>query len=312
MDITTLVFSNAGRAIPENYNHVKLNLAAIDWISRGSNYRDVVARAADEGSGNAFTTEFSGPADIFRGQIDPGFDLSQLERAEDVNTLIGATSNRNLGTMSEVAGILLEAIGSENLSNAGITEDQFLQCPLCFQGRFPNIPVDGMAAADAIRERVTEPLTELQSLADRFSDVTRLYTLISPEEMNLDPIFSYRDDLPDVSNVHQATIVRDCGVGGTTSDANIEVIIEETGDVLRFASLSDYDRSILDQGPAAVLVEQLAQGIVVKDQSDDVARAIEDHNGCSCSAAETRSSVRPSVGLLALVGLALGLRRRRG
>ncbi len=71
MQISTVVLSNEGRAIPENYNHVTLNLAKIDWLSGGANYRQVVAEAADEGSGNAFTTEFAGDAQISAAPSTP-------------------------------------------------------------------------------------------------------------------------------------------------------------------------------------------------------------------------------------------------
>ncbi len=46
---------------------------------------------------------------------------------------------------------------------------------------------------------VTHPL--LQQLAQRFAYVTRLNTVISPEEMTVDPVFDYNPQLKDVSNV---------------------------------------------------------------------------------------------------------------
>ena len=46
---------------------------------------------------------------------------------------------------------------------------------------------------------VRHPL--LRSMADRFSYVTRLNTVISPEEMTVDPVFGYDRNLDDVSNV---------------------------------------------------------------------------------------------------------------
>ena len=54
-------------------------------------------------------------------------------------------------------------------------------------------------AAPTRELRVTHPL--LQQLAQRFAYVTRLNTVISPEEMTVDPIFDYDPQLKDVSNV---------------------------------------------------------------------------------------------------------------
>ena len=51
------------RAIPVNYRHVTINETAIDWLSGGQNYPDVVSQAADEANGLAFTTDFAGPHD---------------------------------------------------------------------------------------------------------------------------------------------------------------------------------------------------------------------------------------------------------
>lgn len=50
---------------------------------------------------------------------------------------------------------------------------------------------------------VTHPL--LQQLSRRFTYVTRLNTVISPDEMTVDPIFDYDPQLKDVSNVRNLT-----------------------------------------------------------------------------------------------------------
>ena len=61
---------------------------------------------------------------------------------------------------------------------------------------------------------VAHPL--LRELGDRFAYITRLNTVISPEEMTVDPVFGYDPDLDDVSNVHDLTGMRglyDCERG---------------------------------------------------------------------------------------------------
>jgi len=50
---------------------------------------------------------------------------------------------------------------------------------------------------------VGDPL--LQDLARRFAYVTRLNTVISPEEMTVDPVFAYDPQAKDVSNIHDLT-----------------------------------------------------------------------------------------------------------
>ncbi|MBS12305.1 MAG: hypothetical protein CME19_11965 [Gemmatimonadetes bacterium] len=46
------------RAIPENYLQVEVNDAKIYWLNGGQNYADLVAEAANEAGGNAFTTDY--------------------------------------------------------------------------------------------------------------------------------------------------------------------------------------------------------------------------------------------------------------
>src|SRR6185503_9307112 len=79
MGVTALVLSDEGRAIPKNYYHVPLNLARIDWLLFGYNYRQLVAEADDEAGGNAFATEYAGSASIFKGAIaGSSYDLARI------------------------------------------------------------------------------------------------------------------------------------------------------------------------------------------------------------------------------------------
>jgi hypothetical protein len=52
------------RAVPKSYLHVRVNEAAIDWWTAGSNYRQIITDAADEAGGHAFATDYSGGVDI--------------------------------------------------------------------------------------------------------------------------------------------------------------------------------------------------------------------------------------------------------
>jgi hypothetical protein len=50
---------------------------------------------------------------------------------------------------------------------------------------------------------VVDPL--LQELRSRYPYITRFYGQISPEEMTVDPVFEFNNQLPDVSNIHDLT-----------------------------------------------------------------------------------------------------------
>lgn len=324
MDITTLVLSKEGRAIPENYNHLQLNWARLDWVRGGSNYRSLVAEAADQGSGNAFVTEYAGPSNIFAGQLSRpgGFDRSSIDAATQAGDLIRALQNQSLTVHPEVAAILTATIGAERLEAAGVPADQFARCPGCWAFQLEGIPVDGRAVGDEIWARVVEPLAALQTMFDAYSYATRLFTLISPEEMTVDPEFAFRPELPEVSNTHSAIITRDCTESGDWSQAPLEVFIPETEQTL-FLGPTGGERDGLDVLPAAAVVEQLAQGLTLQDHRAAIDAALTEQEeemrpyvpggapradgNCDCRSTQADAS---GVAFALLLAGWLGLRRR--
>lgn len=71
---------------------------------------------------------------------------------------------------------------------------------------------------------VADPL--LQDLANRYAYVTRLNTVISPDEMTVDPIFAYDPQAKDVSNIHDLTNMTglyDCERAEVENESNIVI-----------------------------------------------------------------------------------------
>ena len=85
--------------------------------------------------------------------------------------------------------------------------------------------------------RVNDSLAETLAVFDGDPYMTRLYTTLSPEEMTLDPVFSFNPDLDDQSVERRATLSQSCGLfaerwaltlgPGTGRDG--ELVIEGTG-----------------------------------------------------------------------------------
>jgi MYXO-CTERM domain-containing protein len=308
MEITTLVLSNEGRAIPENYNHVTLNLLKLDWLSGGSNYSQIVAQAADEGSGNAFTTEFAGDALVFRSAFysDSKYDRGAIESSGTVSGFMFALQNQGLLQYREIVGILVRHIPDSAFVAAGTTKEAFRQNPQSFTGTFPSDPFDAVPATQEIWERIVEREAAMQEIFDQYRYATRLYTLISPDEMTIDPTFVFDRSQPDVTNVHPAKLIRNCGIGGNPDNAELRVEIQETGQVVEIGD----DRRSLDAMPSALTVEQLDEGRLISDNSDAIAKLLGEHNrrtGCGCSTTEEKGGPM----LFALLGLAFVLRSRR-
>ena len=86
-------------------------------------------------------------------------------------------------------------------------------------------PFDSIAFCDALEERIVIPLKEVQDMFNDQRYLTRLYSTISPEEMNRDPLFDFNPDLGDVDNNHTAQATGTCNDSGMVSD--VTIILED-------------------------------------------------------------------------------------
>jgi MYXO-CTERM domain-containing protein len=306
MDVTAVVLSNSGRTIPVNYNHVEINMAKIDWMRGGNNYRQIVSEAADEGSGNAFTTEYAGPASIFEESLyqDGQYDVDRLRSQTDLADFLDELQRQGLRFRPELRAVMTRHY------------PEVVECRGCPSSQFRGTMIDPTAAVDELEERVIEPERRVQGMFDSYKYATRLYTLISPEEMTIDPMFDFDASLPDVTNVHEAKMIQYCGVGGTPGSAGVEIVLTD-GTVISFDSNGNRDRTLLDSMPSAIRVEQLAEGTLIKDNSTSIQDILQEHNvvnglaSCGCEAATTNTQTAGSLFLLGLLGLVTIRRRRR-
>ena len=160
--------------------------------------------------------------------------------------------------------------------------------------------------ADEVWERVVVPTQNASKLFDEQPTLTRLYSTISPADMNKDPAFSFNPELPNLSNVHTATMNVTCNRSGQETSA---VLTTEQGWDLpypegRFSSVG-VDRSKL---PASLLIEVLREEGAPENVVNNVPmnRALVDPmkvQGCGCQGG--------AQGLMALVGLLLLRSRKR-
>src|SRR5678816_669574 len=106
--------------------------------------------------------------------------------------------------------------------------------------------------------------------------------------MRIDPIFSFKEHLPDVSNLHQADMTLDCGLGGRGQNVAVTIDIPETGqEIVLDSAVPGSDRADLDAMPGALIVEQLREGRVVESNVARIANMLAEHNGivCACTSA---------------------------
>ncbi|MBK6685548.1 MAG: DUF2330 domain-containing protein [Deltaproteobacteria bacterium] len=328
LELKITMLSQTGRAIPTNYRHLSLNFAALDWSNPAAFYSGLVSRAADEAGGNAFVTEYAGSSALFEGQIAlDTYRRSDLEAAAEVDDYLNQLQLQGL-LRREVIAIVADYISDDVFATLGFTRAQFAAGQLAaffFDGQ----PIDAVGATAAIWTAVVEPELSAQALFDAYPRVTRLYTLLSPEEMTIDPELEVRNDLDDVSNIHRARVRRICS-GDTI---NTEVTIVGSGEVLLYGN--DGGTQAWQRGlPAARTIEQLWDDAVIADRSAEIEAAIAARrsggpgtgdpdpqllpanqlaesrgrdNGCGC-----RAHGGGGFGLWAGVLLLGALRRRRG
>lgn len=231
MGVKVWVLGSA-RAIPENYLHLEINESLINWFNPSLNYNDVIIAAADEAGGQGFVTEQAGPAAAFSTIIYTDSDDALWEqlRTGQFSSIqdFMVTAVSYFGGYDGVIDVIREAVPLRD----GATAEQFVACPSCYfqedvavrNEAFPSTEFDPdsdpildmdvpgfLAEMDAL---VIGPLADTSALFDENSNVTRMYTTLSPDEMTVDPSFTFNPELEDVSNVHVADQIMMCADGG--------------------------------------------------------------------------------------------------
>ena len=215
MDIRAFSLGD-GRAIPTNYRHVLVNPLKIDWLQFAANYKDVITKAVDdlEAEGLAFVTEYAGPSSVVQPFAFNFYSTSWNEAA-----FVGLAPEQVINTLNDQG--LANCFGADFcFYNHPLVESllgDFLPVPdgLSAEEFYANLPAyadqidamawgDGSAFAQALDSRIIAPGEHAQELIDAYPYLTRMYTVISPNEMIADPTFHINPDLDDVDNVRVA------------------------------------------------------------------------------------------------------------
>ena len=276
------------RAIPQNYLHVQINEALIDWFDRGFNYPEVVTQAANEAGGQAFVTDYAGPSTIVRNFFFWEFDLAELRRQTHPADFLNATlwqgfpSDAQMQTLIRrhipippavlTEGVLEVVFAGDRKAYERAQEEGWLQDTAersfynnmrTYDRYLADFAFDANAFADDLQRIVVEPLEGIRQFLEEKPYLTRLYTTLSADEMTLDPMFAYNPDLPDVSQVRSADLRTDCAddLGDTRPEEEWEVVITlSDGRKFRsrpFTDLIDPLPLPLVGEPAAAVVERL-------------------------------------------------------
>lgn len=309
------------RAVPVNYDHVRINEGAIDWLNFGQNYADVVSAAVDEADqGRGFVTDYAG-ASAGVGDTLQVIEARQLDRVEAAESIQDIIYEGLLPAFADTD--IQRILTAYVVLPEGVPANQYWQCPDCWGEIQAAEGFDGAAIAEQVRNEVNTPREALRALFDGNDYLTRLYTTLSPAEMTLDPIFSTNPDLGEVARQRTATQYIFCDADGTElqslsyveTPSGIRFRLDSDGQVPGAIQRQDGETVRGQSTPAAQVIEKLyEQG--QPETVDNRTKLIEVHYGtaksddsCSVSAPGERSG--SGAWLLALGGLVFLRRRRR-
>ncbi len=315
------------RAIPRNYFHTVINDATIDWLNAGANYIDVINNAVDESNGHhSFVTEFAGSSERMLDILDYEGrfgDLEELAQIDDAVSFVDYLIYNGFAVFSnsgpffgpQLSSQIVSILGSQLPSPAALLEQGIT--PVDYYGNmsyylgwfrdenpelFEDLDIEFSPAelTAELDERVVQPTLDAGALFREFPYLTRLFTTLSPHEMNRDPVFSWGDNqLPDVSNIHTATITYFCGMYSddrSTTPARLET---EQGWVLE---LPDGEVGY-DWGEVSMPFSQFTQ--IVREEG--AAQNVQDNNAAIDSAIDDFRSPRTGCAVSPDAGSSRGL-----
>ncbi|PRP91837.1 hypothetical protein ENSA5_52750 [Enhygromyxa salina] len=267
-------FLGQDRAVPQNWPHVELNLAKLDWLnSATADYRELVSMAIDEAGGRAFITEYAGTDAVVSssGIDDAAWSSEAFVGVEPVEVVALLTSQGLLSC--DASGVAecqynhpqVQPILQRYLpAPEGMDEEEFwaeLEAnaeqidPVAWSAQ------PGLVAE--LDERIFVPAEHALDMLGEASYLTRLYTLLSPHEMIEDPLLHETSSLGDVDNNLTATRVFSCDEGPDFMEFNDGrvVALEGFGTYPAFTDMPSAERieRVPMVGPAQVESDNAAE-----------------------------------------------------
>ncbi|HMI84909.1 MAG TPA: DUF2330 domain-containing protein [Polyangiaceae bacterium] len=227
-------FLGTTRVGPTNFKSIELNTVRLDWMTFGSNYKELVSGAVDSpvANGKAFVTEYAGSTAILGSmRLTPqAWDptafglLTAVEAVErmklqgflacgkgprpDAGPFPGPSDTPFCASSHPLVLPLLRDFvpapatltledGGGVITDPAIVEGYFYGCPSCFATKIDASRWDNAKFASALADRIVDPARHADSLLATWPYLTRMFTTISPVEMTEDPEFEAMPNLPD-------------------------------------------------------------------------------------------------------------------
>lgn len=317
------------RFVPVNYKHVEINDAAIDWVDNASNYTTVVREAIDTpgSDGHGFVTEYAGTTGFIdrTGIYSPSWRSETFVGAEPVSaqdyTVVDALESQGLvdctfvlenGDCSYLHPQILPLLRRFLPAPPGIAEGDFYSCMECYKDQIDLAAWDAAQFAQQVEERIVAPGKLATALLDKWPKVTRLLTIISPEEMTIDPEFLQNPDLPDVDASRQAVRNVPCeGSDKMELPSGEAIMLDSAGNWPTFETPMPWALRIEQMTPSGApqVIEDFKAEIRAAARASNERFEYDDGRGVSC--ALRRASWSGAAGFAVIFAFAWRGRRRR-
>jgi len=201
----TAFFLGAYGAAARNYSSVVVDVASPDFWDGTRRWSEAVDAAVEAAGGHAFSTDYSGGTPAVIVELPSVADLAgEPDAAAFLRTLMERGYPGDQVTLELFETFIVPPEGEEARS--------YYDCLAAASTEACGAPqsFDPAGLARAIGEQITVPREEAQRLVNRHRHLTRLFTTMDPIDMTLDPVFMQGPEVPEVSNVHTATLVTEC------------------------------------------------------------------------------------------------------
>lgn len=231
------------RAVPINYLHVEPNYTLLDWyagqFAAYASYQNLITMAMNEAGGRGFATDYAG-RDLNLNAILPSstqmtLELEQLEMIEDDADYVVALASSIVLPQPNVQSILQRELPLEGKSPSIYLSVGQVQLIFTEEELVAARPL----IQQSLIETIIRPLDETLALFDGGPYMTRLFTTLSPEEMTVDPVFDFVDNLEDQPLERRATLTGACAGGsvrwslrlGAGTGREGELVVEGNGTI---------------------------------------------------------------------------------
>lgn len=284
MRVIPMVLHRSKRAVPDNYLHVRVDEARIDWAARGANYDEVVTQAANEAGGQAFATDsLLTDTSALRNAFAwaNSVNRSALHRATDPDQFINTMLMEGIPSSADTLALLRTWVPMPaSAVAAGISESSWYNCIACYPNHPPTIPFDPIGLTAALWERVVIPSVHMRTLLGTYPRLTRLSSSMSAAEMTSDAMFTMIDDPTIIPSLRTAVYTMECWRGETLSNAHRWVDLRDgrrvyLPPIAQLPSFGGSDAAWLASlnVPAALQIEDYAPDGAITTLVDNSARA---------------------------------------